>query len=268
MKYNYEFEVRFQDAGQGDRIRLSRLVDMIIDAIVKCAHDNGDGLDILRTHGAIWVLAKLSIEILQVPKRDDVLTFETWCERSGRGISQRNIRIWLPDSSHPDGSRLVAKVTSLWASIDIESRMRVDVYDLGVPHQVDGERLRLPKIANVSYFDDPVSETHYAVRYSDLDSNGHCNSGRYFELILDAIEPTEGFSPLRLEIDYLKEALLGQVLVVRWSANQWGYRLNVVDLSGESCCRATIETAKPPPRSDSPHPISLTTSTAPTESAK
>ena len=243
MKFDYVFNVRFQDAGRRDRIRLSRFADMVINAIVKCADDNGDGLDVLRAHGAIWVLAKLVVEIHTVPLRDDELTFETWCERSGRGLSVRNVRVWKQDPDARDGRRLMAKVRTLWASIDITSREVCDVYERGVPKNEDGERLKMPKVSDEIGEMDDVTEDHHRVRYSDLDANGHCNSGRYFEILLDAIEPGEAFTPSRFEITYVKEAMLGQVLKVKWTQDALGYRFHVTTLSGETCCRAAIENA-------------------------
>ena len=242
MKFNDKFKVLFQDAGRRDRIRLSRFVDMVINAIVKCADDNGDGLNVLRAHNAIWVLAKLGVEIKEVPMRDDELTFEAWCEKSGRGLSVRNVRVWKDDAGHGDGRRLMAKVRSLWASIDTAGREMCDVYERGVPKNEDGEKLILPKVSDtIRYEGEPVNEYHRCVRYSDLDANGHCNSGRYVEILLDAIEPDEDFVPDRFEITYVKESMLGQVLNVRWCRDAVGYRFHVDTVSGEHCCRAAIE---------------------------
>ena len=241
MKFTYNFKVLFQDTGRRDRIRLSRFVDMIINAIVKCADDNGDGLNILREYDAIWVLAKLNVEIKTIPTRDDELIFEAWCERSGRGLSVRNVRIWKGDPRNVDGRCLVAEVRSLWASVDINCRELCDVYEIGVPKNVDGEKLILPRIAASVGDGDLDNEYHHTVQYSDLDANGHCNSGRYFEILLDAIGPDEDFTPIRFEIIYVKESMLGQELNVRWCRDAKGYRFLIDTDSGEHCCRAAIE---------------------------
>jgi acyl-ACP thioesterase len=118
-----------------------------------------------------------------------------------------------------------------------------DVYERGVPKNEDGERLKMPKVSDEIGEMDDVTEDHHRVRYSDLDANGHCNSGRYFEILLDAIEPGEAFTPSRFEITYVKEAMLGQVLKVKWTQDALGYRFHVTTLSGETCCRAAIENA-------------------------
>jgi acyl-CoA thioesterase FadM len=101
----------------------------------------------------------------------------------------------------------------------------------------------MPKVSDEIGEMDDVTEDHHRVRYSDLDANGHCNSGRYFEILLDAIEPGEAFTPSRFEITYVKEAMLGQVLKVKWTQDALGYRFHVTTLSGETCCRAAIENA-------------------------
>ena len=56
----------------------------------------------------------------------------------------------------------------------------------------------------------------HKVAYSDIDFNRHVNTMRYIEMMLDVL-PIERFAeerPLRLDINFLKEARYGQTLSV------------------------------------------------------
>ena len=60
----------------------------------------------------------------------------------------------------------------------------------------------------------------HKVAYSDIDFNRHVNTMRYIEMMLDVL-PIERFAeerPLRLDINFLKEARYGQTLSVALEA--------------------------------------------------
>lgn len=239
MKYECRYDVAFQDAGPGDGIRLSRFVEMVVNAIVRSKEARGDGVDVLRAQNAIWVVARLGIEFKALPRRNDALTFETWCERAGRGVVVHDIRVWRDAAGAEGGRVLAAKVRTIWCAMDAGTREIVDVHRLGVPRDEDGERQPLRAVEKEP---NGVREVHrHYVRYSDIDANGHCNSGRYFEMMMDALEPGDSFVPTRVEAEYLGESMLGQLLTVNVRRSAAGCGIEIADTDGKTCCRAVIE---------------------------
>jgi acyl-ACP thioesterase len=61
---------------------------------------------------------------------------------------------------------------------------------------------------------EPIA-THKVV-YSDIDFNRHMNTMRYIDLILDTmpIEELEALQALRMDMNFMKESLYGDVLLL------------------------------------------------------
>jgi acyl-ACP thioesterase len=83
---------------------------------------------------------------------------------------------------------------------------------------VDGEKTEMSRAARVSATDTPTHEGEHTVVYSDLDYNGHCNSCKYLEMMLNtrfpaflrAARQAGRECPLRLDINYQKEVGEGE----------------------------------------------------------
>jgi acyl-ACP thioesterase len=86
-------------------------------------------------------------------------------------------------------------------------------------------------------------ERPYLVAYSDIDFNGHVNSMKYLEWMIDTLPAgvTASMGALRLDINYLHEARQGDALTIcRAAGADGGYVFDIKNADGVSICRAAI----------------------------
>ena len=209
-KYNFKVEPFAEDIT--GRLAWGTLGTLILRAASLHAGANGFGYDDVNTRNHAWVLSRLVIDMENMPRINEEYSIETWVTKLYRQFTDRHFDILAPDGT-PFG-----QATSIWALIDIESRQPADLTKLpedGLQSIMDPERairikgpgrLRLSK-------DAPLISTHKAV-YSDLDINGHVNSIRYIEMLLNtfSLDTLRITPPKRIEVAYCLESLFGDQL--------------------------------------------------------
>ena len=160
-----------------------------------------------------WVLSRLSIEMNEMPRQYEHCEVRTWVESVMKLFTNRNFSI------HNADGKPLGYAKSVWAMIDLETRKPCDLLTL-----YDGDILRyiVPEEENVCpieghgrfRFREPQLIRTIDTYYSDVDINGHINSIKYIEHILDLF-PKERFEQggiRRFEIAYKAESYLGDRL--------------------------------------------------------
>ena len=87
---------------------------------------------------------------------------------------------------------------------------------------------------------DPTGVVPHKVVYSDIDYNGHCNSCRYLQAMTDAYLPDYYGKRFRLDINYQKEAMLGEELMTHYLVTPDGVQYQQKNQNGETSCSAKI----------------------------
>lgn len=185
----------------------------LLNAAGKHSQRRGWGIGALNETQHTWVLSRLCIEMYEMPKQYENITIKTWVEGVMKLFTSRNFSILRPDGTPYGYAR------SIWAMIDMQDRKPCDLLQL-----YDGDILNyvVPEEENVCpieghgrfRFKDPTLVRTIDTYYSDVDINGHINSIKYIEHILDLI-PQERFEEQqlrRLEIAYKSEAYMGDRL--------------------------------------------------------
>lgn len=189
------------------------LGNLILRTATLHATEHGFGYrQMIQVHHA-WVLSRLVIEMPVLPRTGEDFDITTWVDRLYRQFTDRHFTLTRPDGT------VLGCATSIWALIDTETRQPADltrlpdggftaalVPDRPAPCAPMGRvRLRNPQPAG----------THRAA-YTDLDINGHVNSIRYLELLLN----TYGAAQLRehpvrrVELAYCLESYEGDELQI------------------------------------------------------
>ena len=160
-----------------------------------------------------WVLRRLCIEMEEMPMQYEDIEIRTWVESVMRLFTNRNFSILRSDGTPCGYAR------SVWAMIDMETRKPCDLLSL-----YDGDILRyvVEPEENVCpiqghgrlVFREARLARTLDTYYSDVDINGHINSIKYIEHILDLFprERYERQMVRRLEIAYKAESYLGDRL--------------------------------------------------------
>ncbi len=174
------------------------------------ASDRGFGIASLNEHHFTWVLSRLAVEMFEMPRQYEHFTVQTWVEAVYRLFTDRNFAI-LNAEGKPIGYG-----RSVWAMIDLESRKPADLLQLhggSITDYICQKECPIEKPSRIKVCgaSDVVA---YQTKYSDIDINGHVNSIKYIEHILDLF-PMKQFKEKqirRFEMAYVAESYYGDEL--------------------------------------------------------
>ena len=195
------------------RIFLGVLGNHLLNAAGNHSQRRGWGIGALNENHYTWVLSRLCIEMEEMPMQYEDIEIRTWVESVMRLFTNRNFSILRPDGTPCGYAR------SVWAMIDMDTRKPCDLLSL-----YDGDILRyvVEPEENVCpiqghgrlVFREARLARTLDTYYSDVDINGHINSIKYIEHILDLFprERYERQMVRRLEIAYKAESYLGDRL--------------------------------------------------------
>lgn len=209
----YEFAADAFHCDFKHKLFLGHLGNHLLNAADFHSSDRGFGMRYLNIVNKTWVLSRLAIEMMEMPKEGETFVVETWVESVMKYFTNRNFRI-----VSVDGGKVYGYGRSVWALIDIVTRQPNDVMAVN-----DGEILKwmetekdcpIEKGARVKIDKSAVRTSAIDTHYSDVDVNGHINSVKYIEHILDLF-PLEWYQTRvveRIDIAYVAESYYGDKL--------------------------------------------------------
>ena len=174
------------------------------------ASERGFGIAEINENHYTWVLSRLAIELEDMPRQYEDFTIHTWIENVYRLFTDRNFELVDKDG------KTIGYARSVWAMISMETRKPADLLTLhgeSLNQYVSDRECPISKPNRVKVVQDN-SVAEYLTKYSDIDINGHVNSIKYIEHILDLF-PMETFkekSIRRFEMAYVAESYYGDTL--------------------------------------------------------
>ena len=233
MKYSYEYEIKYQEVDGRKKLRLFNLENYLLEVAGTVADELGFGIKVLHPRGLTWILTRMSIEMYELPTHNERVRFETWIEGNAHMLSTRDYRIY-------SGDKLIGQCKSVWAVLDMEKREIVNVFEEPMFEGcVDGEVIDMPRV-RMTTIPEPTGCVPHKIVYSDIDYNNHCNSCRYLQAMTDAFMPDYYGKMIRLDINYSKEALLGETLQTYYLVSPDGVQYQQKNDAGETSCSAKI----------------------------
>ena len=175
------------------------------------ASERGFGIATLNENHYTWVLSRLAIELKDMPKAYENFSVQTWVENVSRLFTDRNFAI-LDAEGTPIGY-----ARSVWAMISMETRKPADLLTLhegSITEYICDKDCPIAKPGRIKVDDCTPCGSHQT-KYSDIDLNGHVNSIKYIEHILDLF-PLDMFKEKRVrrfEMAYVAESYYGDRLV-------------------------------------------------------
>ena len=253
MKYNYEYEIKYQEVDGEKKLRLYNLENYLLEVAGTVADELGFGIAALHPRGLTWILTRLSVEMYELPTHCQRVRFETWIESNAHMLSTRNFRIYTSPQPSPEEReasplrgegrevwKLIGVCKSVWAVLDMEKREIVNLFDDPMFEGcVDGEVIEMSRV-RMTTIPEPTGCVPHKVVYSDIDYNGHCNSCRYLQAMTDAYLPDYYGKKVRLDINYSKEAMLGETLQTLYLISPDGAQYQLKNEHGETSCSAKI----------------------------
>ena len=232
-KYSYEYDIKYQEVDGYRKLRLFNLENYLLEVAGRVADELDFGIAKLYPMGLTWILTRMSIEMYELPTHCDHVRFETWIESNVHMLSTRNFRIW-------SGDRLIGQCKSVWAVLDLTKREIVNIFDTPMfADSVDGEVLDMPRV-RMTTIPEPTGCVPHTIVYSDIDYNGHCNSCRYLQALTDAYLPDYYGKKVRLDINYSKEAMLGERMQTYYLITEDSVQYQMKNENNETSCSAKI----------------------------
>ena len=179
----YEFTAEPFHCDFSGHLCLGHLGNDLLNAADFHATGRGFGMKHLLGIHRAWVLSRLAIEMEEMPQQLEHFNVETWIEGAMKYFTQRNFAITGTDG------KVYGYGRSVWAMIDTETRQMTDIFafDNGAindfivtdkPCPIEkGDRVKMGPNAELIRSID--------IYYHDIDINGHVNSIKYIEHVID-----------------------------------------------------------------------------------
>lgn len=218
------------------KVTIPMIGNYLIHAASVHAADRGFGYTDMTERHTAWVLSRLVLEIENYPKSAGPLTVYTWVDEVGRLFTSRCFE--LADEE----GKTFGYARSIWAAIDLETR-RPTLLDVDrLSPYISDRPCPIEKPGKIAPVEGKSLAIPYTVKYSDLDINGHLNSIKYMEHLLDLF-PIEMFREKeagRFEIAYQSEGKYGMSLALHSVETVSGKYEMAICHDGKSICRAAV----------------------------
>lgn len=222
--------------------------NMLGTRLLQCASQHaaefGYGSVMAEQEACIWVLSRLSIEMNRRPATHQDYCVETWVAGIQRQFTDRYYRIVGADGT------VYGSASSVWALIGRESRRPISLEQLQQKHpsmallKVNRPDVAIPHPARIrGRATEPCRRI--TALCSDIDINGHVNSIRYIDHVLDlfSFEKRCEQEVRRIDMTYSNEAFCHQELDLYLTTEETGclYVVEIKHTDGKPVCKARIE---------------------------
>ncbi len=200
----------------------------------------GFGIAFLMEHHYTWVLSRLSVEMTEWPTQYEEVEVETWVESVMKLFTERNFLIRSAKDGH-----IYGYARTIWAMINTETRQPENLLTLHegailqwvmTPEEKACPMEKFKRTKGRLASGEGSTGEQVATHYSDVDINGHINSIKYIEHILDLF-PREQFLQYhlrRFDIAYKTESYLGDTLTLSLERDATGDQVEVRKHVGSS----------------------------------
>lgn len=184
----------------------------LCNQMLTCGGRHGETRGFGATTTLGWVLARLALHIERLPVWRERYYIETWVRNLYHGFTDRCIRVVDEEGN------VIASMLATFAMINLETRTSVELNgDIGMrllecilplePFPIK----RIPSIPRTPV--EEVSFTRYP-QYSDVDINGHMNSIRMLDHILDSfpVEYLNTHNMTDFVVSYMQEGAADELL--------------------------------------------------------
>lgn len=220
----YEFLAEPFHCDFSSSLFMGHLGNHLLNAADFHSNDRGYGMNYLMPRHRTWVLSRLAIEMMEMPKSYDRFFVETWVENAMKYFTARDFKICGKKSRSEDGvaddeeEKVYGYGKSVWAMIDTDARQPVDIFSINdglINEYIEAEKpCPIAASSRVKMSGNEKRVQSIDTYYNDVDVNGHINSVKYIEHILDLFDLDfyKTHFLQRFEIAYVAESHQGDKL--------------------------------------------------------
>ena len=192
------------------RLTIPMIGNYLLHAASSHAASRGFGYTDMTERHTAWVLSRLAIEMKSYPGMSESITLYTWVDEVGKLFTSRCFELVN------GAGETIGYARSIWAAIDVETR-RPTLLDIeGLSAYITDRPCPIEKPGKITPVETETEGIPYRVTYSDLDVNGHLNSIKYMEHLLDLFDISlfRDKEIGRFEIAYQSEGKYGMELAL------------------------------------------------------
>ena len=195
------------------RLFMGHLGNHLLNAADFHSNERDFGMNYLNPIHKTWVLSRLAVEMDEMPLAYTPFFVETWVESAMRFFTNRNFKV-----EDADTGKVYGYARSVWAMIDTDTRQPSDIFsvrDGAIRNYIlNDKECPIEKSSRVKMNGNAHVVNTVKTCYNDVDINGHVNSIKYIEHILDLFNMQwyREHWLKRFEIAYVAESYFGDTL--------------------------------------------------------
>lgn len=221
--YYYDGRIRYSEVDSEGKLTIVSLLDYFQDCSTFHSEDLGLGVEYLREHGLVWVLASWQIVVERSPRLCERVEIGTAPYEFKAFMGMRNFAMTTPQGE------CLAKANSVWTLLDVNTGKPALPTEEMLNGYVIREKLDMEYAPRkIVIPGEGTCREPIVVKKHHLDTNHHVNNGQYVAMALEFVP--EHFPIHQLRAEYKRQAFLDTVLVPRVAV---GERSVTVDLSDE-----------------------------------
>jgi len=209
-KFSREYSICSYECDAKGTLRLVSLMNMFQDAADTHAEILGVGIEHCIEHGLAWFGSNYHIKIFRMPSWHEKMQIITWPSQEKKIGAVRDFEVV------DESGKVVIVASSQWILIDFAKKRPLSLRENLPDYEVVEERSLETSFPRIDLPEKVTFRKSFAVRYDDIDVNGHVNNAVYPLWATEAMEKKFRLEnrPSEIEIAFKKETLYGDVVNV------------------------------------------------------
>lgn len=213
------FRVSAADTDMFGRLRLSAVLNYLIEAAIQSADELGFGFKVLKQQNLFWVLSRIIIQLNKPVRWNEKIVVKTWPKNVEKIMY---IRDYIIEGA---GGDEIGRVTSGWLAVDLDRKRPAKVitenpetfYLLKALHGIAQLPGKVQSLNSNQWENVPIA-------YSDIDLNRHVFSPRYADWMMNMLPVSFHASnyPRLLTMNFMNEIPPDEEIALNHQLNKDG----------------------------------------------
>ena len=207
-----KYKVTFNDIDFRKTLKLSTIFNYFQEIGDLHSQTTGGSTTILQQeYGLTWVLTRIKVDIERYPIWNEEILLETWFHKPKKYQIQRDFIV-----KDLDGNVIIRAISN-WIMFDINERKMksIDSFKTNFLGHIDEKAIDCD-FKKIKVIEEVDMAYDRLIGCSDIDANKHLNNSKYIDFITDcfSIEELEKYCAKSIQVDYINEALPGDVITL------------------------------------------------------
>ena len=204
------FEINFMQCTPNGKLKITELCNLLQLTAAEHSEIGGISYIDMQVFNQAWVLSRMRLEIVDLPKWKDTITVKTWICSLENSRSIRAIEVYVNDK------KMVGAET-FWAVFNTKTR-RPEALQLPHEHfeKFKDNRATTAEVSKITVLENLEFVHSKKVYLSDLDMVNHVNNIKYLEWCLDLLDEKLILSNkiMSIDLNYLKELSISDEIII------------------------------------------------------